>query len=411
MTRGEKIIIGLTGCSHATSHSYLLILPAVLLLLKEDFDMGYLGLGVISNIMSFSYGLGALPGGMIYNRFGPKKLYLVCFLGSSLSCLLIASSPNLLVFTMGLAILGALGSVYHPLANALISSKVKEFGKGLGIHGAAGNIGLAAAPFLAALIGSKWGWRSAYIIFTAPGIALSVFALFVDMKVNKGPKEEKPTPQNFHPYSLSDNRGFWVYFSIPLILLYLVNTLQSFCFHGVVTFLPTYMAKYTHFHILSWDSVAIGGMLSGIALFMGVFGQYTGGVLAERAHLKRNIFIMGAVSFPFILGMAFMKDFILLLMALSFFYFNFALQPMANTLVARFTTLEMRATAYGIFFFVAFGLGSMAASFSGFIAQNFGLPSVFVGLSGASLLLGIIAFLLIRVPNPLKALGPVSDRE
>jgi MFS family permease len=156
--------------------------------------------------------------------------------------------------------------------------------------------------------------------------------------------------------------------------------------------------------------VAIGGMLSGMALFMGVFGQYTGGVLAERNHLKRNIFIVGMISFPFILGMAFMKDFILLLMALSFFYFNFAIQPMANTLVARFTLLEMRATAYGIFFFAAFGLGSMAASFSGFIAQTFGLPWVFVGLSFASVLLAITAFFLNRVQNPLKAAGLASAK-
>jgi MFS family permease len=411
MTREEKIIVGLTGCSHATTHAYLLILPAVLLLLKDDFDLGYLGLGVISNVMTFSYGLGALPGGMIYNRFGPKKLFLFSFLGSSLTCLLIASSPNLLVFTVGLAILGALGSVYHPLANALISSKVKEFGKGLGIHGAAGNIGLATAPFLAALVGSKWGWRAAYILFMVPGIALSIWVLFVDMKVKKGSEGEKAVSNNLATHPADPGLGMWVYFSIPLILLYLVNMLQSFCFHGVVTFLPTYMAKYTHFRILSWDSVAIGGMLSGMALLMGVFGQYTGGVLAERPRLKRNIFIIGAVSLPFMFSMALAKDFILLLMALSFFYFNFAIQPMANTLVARFTTLEMRATAYGIFFFAAFGLGSLAASFSGFIAQNFGLPWVFIGLSCVSALLAVTAFLLIRVQNPLKTAGLVSGNE
>src|SRR5512135_2413659 len=114
MTRGEKMIISLTGCSHALTHAYMLILPAVLLLLKEEFGMGYLGLGVISNIMTFTYGLGALPGGMIYNRLGPKKLYLICFLGSSLTCMLVAFSSSLLIFTIGLAIMGALGSVYHP---------------------------------------------------------------------------------------------------------------------------------------------------------------------------------------------------------------------------------------------------------------------------------------------------------
>lgn len=397
------MIIGLTGCSHALTHAYLLIFPAVLLLLKKDFDMGYLGLGVVSNIMSFSYGLGALPGGMIFNRFGPKKLYLLCFLGSTLTCLLIAASPNLLIFTAGLAILGALGSVYHPLANALISAKVKEFGRGLGIHGAAGNIGLATAPFLAGLIGSQWGWRFAYLAFMAPGIVLSAWSLFVDMDIDKLKKQDQQEKENSK--AASADRGFWVYFSIPLILLYLVNMLQSFSFHGVVTFLPTYMSQYTSFQILSWDSVAIGGMLSGIALFMGVFGQYTGGVLAERKKLKRNVAIMGALSFPFILSMAFVKDTVLLAMSLSFFFFNFALQPMVNTLTARYTTLRMRGTAFGIFFFAAFGLGSLAASFSGFIAQNFGLPWVFAGLSVSTLILIALSILLIRVRNPLEAMG------
>jgi len=403
MTRSEKMIVGLTGCSHALTHGYLLIFPAVLLLLKKDFDLGYLGLGIISNIMSFSYGLGALPGGMIFNHFGPKKLYLFCFLGSTVTCLLIAVSPNLLIFTIGLAFMGALGSVYHPLANALISAKVKEFGRGLGIHGAAGNIGLATAPFLAGLIGSQWGWRSAYLAFMVPGVVLSIWALFVDMTIEKVQKQSQPTAGDSHPSP--GERGFWIYFSVPLILLYLINMLQSFSYHGVVTFLPTYMSQYTSLEILHWDNVAIGGMLSGIALFMGVFGQYAGGVLGEKKNLQRNIAVIGILSFPFMLAMAFVKDVTLLVMALSFFFFTFALQPMLNTLTARFTTLEMRGTAFGIYFFAAFGLGSMAASFSGFIAQNFGLPWVFVGLSATNLILILLSIWLIKVRNPLEAMG------
>jgi MFS family permease len=187
--------------------------------------------------------------------------------------------------------------------------------------------------------------------------------------------------------------------------------LQSFGFHGVVTFLPTYMSQYTSFQILSWDSVAIGGMLSGIALFMGVFGQYTGGILAEKKNLKRNIAIMGAASLPFILAMAFAKDMLLLVMALFFFFSTFALQPMMNTVTAHYTTLEMRGTAFGIYFFAAFGLGSMAASFSGFIAQNFGLPWVFIGLSAANVVLILLSIMLMKVRNPLEAMGLGIEKE
>lgn len=405
MTRNEKKVVGLMGCSHALSHAYLLVFPAVLLLLKKDFDVGYLGLGVIGNVMSFAYGLGALPSGMIFNRIGAKKLYIVGFLGSTVACFIAAISPNLVILTIGLALLGALGSLYHPLANALITAKVEAYGKGLGIHGAAGNIGLASAPFVAGLIGSYWGWRYSYMFLVLPGITLSVWALFVDMSMEKEKRGSNDTPGTSPSFSVQADHGFLVYFSLPLILLYLVNTLQSFSFHGVTTFLPTYMAKYTSFQIFSWDSVAIGGTLSGLALFTGVFGQYAGGVLADKPNLKRNLVFMAVFSFPFILCMAFLKDAILLIMALSFFFFNFSLQPMVNTLLARHTTLKMRGTAFGIFFFASFGLGSMASSFSGFVAQTFGLPWVFFGLSLTTLLLVLMGLILVRVRDPLLSFG------
>ncbi|MDI6754425.1 MAG: MFS transporter [Thermodesulfobacteriota bacterium] len=403
MTRDEKMIVALTGCSHALSHGYLLIFPAVLLLLQEEFSMGYLGLGIISNIMGFSYGLGALPGGMIYNRFGAKKLYLICFLGSAGASFLVAVSPNFFFFTAGLALLGALGSVYHPLANSLITSKVKEYGRGLGIHGAAGNIGLAAAPFIAALIGSKWGWRQAYIFFTIPGIALSLWSLFIDMSLKKeGQKESFGGSLKSTPTAKEGN--FWLFFALPLVLLYLVNMLHSFNFHGAITFLPTYLAKHTSFQIFSWDSVALGGMLSGLALFMGVFGQYMGGVLGQKPRLERKLLVISALSLPFIFSMSFSKDSYLLIMALVYFFLNFSLQPMTNVLLARYTTLEMRGTAFGIFFFAAFGIGSLASSFSGYIAQNLGLPWVFVGLSFSTMFSIFCAFFLLRLKK--QAYGP-----
>lgn len=396
MNREEKMVVTLTGCSHALSHGYLLIFPAVLLLLKEEFSLGYFGLGVISNIMTFTYGLGALPGGMIYNRFGPKRLYLFCFLGSALASLVVAFSPNLLLFTAGLAVLGGLGSIYHPMVNSLITSKVKQYGIALGIHGAAGNVGLALTPVLASLIASRWGWRAAYLAFCGPGIALSLWSLFIDLSVKK--EERNIPPEVASKFRPNTQHGkFWIYLSTPLLLLYTLNCLQSFSFHGATTFLPTYIAKYTSFHILSWDSVAVAGMLSGLALFMGVFGQFAGGVLGQKLHLERNLLATVAAAFPFILVMSFSRDTFLLVMALAYFFFNFALQPMLNVLLAQNTTVEMRGTAFGIYFFAAFGIGSLASSFSGYIAERFALRWVFLGLSGSVLLSAFFSYILLRL--------------
>lgn len=398
MTRDEKTVVALTGCSHALSHGYLLIFPAVLLLLQKEFSLGYLQLGIIGNIMSFSYGLGALPGGMIYNRMGPKRLFLLCFLGSSMVALFIAGSSRLILFTIGLALLGALGSVYHPLANSLITSKVREYGRALGIHGAAGNLGLAAAPFLAGLIASAYGWRLAYLAFAIPGVGIAIWVLLMNMPPVGGSGSSLPAPKaGFLPAA----RDFRRYFSLPLICLYTTNLLNSFCFHGSMTFLPTYMAKFAAFRIFSLDSVAIGGMLSSIVLLMGALGQFTGGMMAQRPGVEKKFLSVTLLAFPSLLAMSFSSHLLLLIVALVYYFFNFSLQPMNNTLLARHTSGDMRATAFGIYFSIAFGIGSSAASYSGYIAQKFGLQWVFAGLSISTFLLIGVTYLFIHLKKPV----------
>ena len=393
MTAQERAVVALMGCSHALSHGYQLIFPGVLLLLQKEFSLGYLELGVLANVMNLTYGLGALPGGMIYNRLGPKKLYLLCFLGSSFSLILIGISTGLVLFTTGLALLGTAGSAYHPLANALITGKIRAFGRALGIHGAAGNLGLAITPFVIGVIASRLGWRYAYLVFVLPGMVLSVCALFINMS----PREEA---ESVHPPDFRKTKGsegLKVYFSRALTLLYLINIMINFSFVGTITFLPACMAKLTSFRILSLDSVALGGMLSAIVLFWGAFGQYAGGTLSQGSHPGKRLLVVSLISFPFILAMSFATDLLLLLLGLVYFFFNFALQPMTNVLLAKYTTAQMRGVAFGLYFFIAFGFGSLASSFSGLIAQTFGLQWVFMGISSSTLLLAFFAFLFRRI--------------
>ncbi len=402
MQQDDKVVIGLMGCSHALSHGYLLIFPTVLLLLQKEFSLGYLELGVIGSIMNLTYGLGALPGGMIYNLLGPKKLYLLCFLGSTGALILVAASPTLIVLTAGLALLGIFGSVYHPLANVLITEKVNAYGRALGIHGAAGNVGLAMAPFVVGLIAFYLGWRNAYLFFILPGILLSFWSLFVDMS----PRNETGTIQHSKAEQKRGWNDFRIYFSLPLVLLYLANMMHSFCFNGSMTFLPTYLAKRTSFHLFSLDSIALGGILSSLVLWIGVIGQFGGGVLAQKPHLEKKLLLVSAMALPFILAMSFTRDLPLLILSLVFFFFSFFLQPMNNTLLARYTALNTRGTAFGIYFFVAFGFGSLASSFSGYIAQAIGLQWVFMGLSGSILLLVFFAFLLLKIKKTTYASEP-----
>jgi predicted MFS family arabinose efflux permease len=281
------------------------------------------------------------------------------------------------------------------MANSLITSKVREYGQALGIHGASGNVGLASTPFIIGLIASYLGWRQAFLWSALPGIALSVWAFFVDMS----PREETRTAEQA-PTQESPRRRLKDYFSLPLVLLYLTNMFQGFSFSGSLMFLPAYMAKRTSFHLFSLDSVALGGMLSAIVLGVGVLGQYGGGILSQQSRLERKLLLMPILSLPFIVAMSFTTDLLLLIFALLFFFFNFFLQPINNTLLAQYTAVEMRGTAFGIYFFLSFVFGSLASSFCGFIAERFDLKWVFLGLSSSVVLLIITAFLLVKMEKP-----------
>jgi MFS family permease len=297
-----------------------------------------------------------------------------------------------MLFTMGLGLLGICGSLYHPLGNAIITAEVREYGRALGIHGATGNLGLTTAPFMIGLIASHFGWRWAYFLIALPGMALSLWSLFVPMslRVEQTPHAPVSTRSPFL-------QNFKRYFSPHLICLYLMNIMINFSFIGSITFLPTTLAKRTSFTFFSLDQVALGGMLSAIVLFMGVFGQYVGGVLAQKPHLERRLLLVNLFSLPFVLAMSFTTNLLLLLLGLIFFFLNFFSQPMTNTLLARHTSEEMRGTAFGIFFFAAFGFGSSASSFSGWIAQRFGLQWVFMGIGGSVLLLILFTSLLLKI--------------
>jgi MFS family permease len=60
----------------------------------------------------------------------------------------------------------------------------------------------------------------------------------------------------------------------------------------------------------------------------------------------------------------------------------------------------MRGTAFGVYFAIAFGIGSSASSYTGYIAETFGLRWVFAGLSISTFLLIGVTYLFIHLQKP-----------
>jgi len=143
------------------------------------------------------------------------------------------------------------------------------------------------------------------------------------------------------PTQKSQPRHLKTYFSLPLVLLYLTNMFQGFSFSGSLIFLPAYMAKRTSFHIFSLDSVALGGCFQPSCLGWEYWASMAE-VSCPAVPVGKKALVDAHPFLSIYLAMSFTTDLLLLIFALLFFFFNFFLQPMNNTLLAQYTTVEMR---------------------------------------------------------------------
>ena len=85
---------------------------------------------------------------------------------------------------------------------------------------------------------------------------------------------------------------------------------------------------------------------------------------------------------PFLLLIGLTSGLPLVLFAALFVFFDFSSQPVYTGLIADYTPRSALGRSYGVSFFAAFGIGSLAATFAGFFADRWGTDAVFLALAG-----------------------------
>jgi MFS transporter, FSR family, fosmidomycin resistance protein len=390
MEKGEAREVLLLGTAHALAHGYMLIFPAVLILIMKEFQVGYFMLGVLGTISNFAFGLGALPAGFLSDRVGARRLILLYLFGATLSALLISFSRSFFQLAACLGLLGLFCSMYHPCSLALLSH-LKERGKAFGIVGALGNVGLAISPLLAGYFASRLGWRGVFPLFSVVGLMVG-FSYLIHQRGTAwvgGDAGRKMGP--------APSSGETRLITLPFVLLLCMQTLAGFSFQGSTTFLPTYLSRRVEMQLFGLDPVGIGGIMASISLMIGVFGQYLGGYMGQKTDTARLYLLVVSATFPSLLLIGLARNAALVLVAGTFAFFYFCAQPMGNILLASFTSAISRGKGYGISFFFSFGIGSLAAGFCGLIAERISLSAVFYTLSALSLLQAAFAFTLVRI--------------
>lgn len=229
---------------------YMLILPPLLLQLRDQFAVSLPELTSLTTISYFLFGIMALPGGFLADKWSYKAVLTMFFIGTPAAACIVGSARSPLSLGIGLALLGIFASLYHPSGLALISHSVRERGKALGLHGMAGNLGLAFSPIIAGGLALRFSWRHSYYFLSVPGFIAGVLFIMMSrlvlrdtwyLAVGDRRKLKLAAPSVQHPADESKQRfTLWA-----IILLYAAMALTGFCYRGVVTMLPTYLGRFS----------------------------------------------------------------------------------------------------------------------------------------------------------------------
>ena len=366
MNRFEKTILAITGGSHLSVHALMLALPSLIPIIRNEFNVGLDTLGFVVTISAFMFGLGAIPAGWAEKRFGGRQLLLIYQLGSSLSAILVALSSSFEMMVISLGLMGFFCSIYHPAGLTLISHRVNKLTKGMAVHGIFGSTGSALGPILATAVAALISWRASYAVLgTFNGIlAISTFFAIPYRRRADIPEEE------FANHEEKTNKP-------ALILYFLTNAFLGMAYYGFTTFMPIHFADNTNSLLPSMSANMKAGLFPTMVFIAGIGGQLIGARIGDRFHKPTALLWIILANIPLFILMGYTTDLFLVLSSLMLGVAYFSNQPIGNTLIAQFTRSQNRGLGYGISFFLSFGIGSLAAGFSGIIAVKMGVSAVF----------------------------------
>ncbi len=382
MTSRERNLLLNMNVGHFLTHFNMLVFPALLLPLSQYYHLDLKEVLPFSFWMYLLFGISGLPWGMLTDKVGARLMLFLFFVGCGVSEIMASffiASP--LLFSLCLGGVGLFAGIYHPAGLGAISKGIKRMSFALGINGMCGNLGLATSPLIAGIMNYFFGLRATFLLVGLCNLVGAMLVFFF--------------PFSLHTYASQGGGANTTRLLKPFAMLCLCMMLVGIVYRGNTVILPTYFQiknkeifiHLQHFwgHPLSPNVVAT--LTTSLVFGVGMIGQFIGGIFAERYDPKIGYFFFHLATVFLAIGMSVFSNIPLIIITMLYFLFLLGMQPMENTLVARFTPTRLRHSGFGIKFILNFGVGSFSVFLVGIIKHYFSLSAVFLAFAGISFLL------------------------
>jgi MFS family permease len=296
-TRGNAKVLVLVGTGHFFAHFYVIVLPPLFPLLREELAVSYAALGLLLTMPSLATMVLQTPVGFLVDRFG-ARWPLVIGLGIMSAAVAAAGfAPGYWALFVLMIIMGIGNSVFHPADYAILAARIehRRLGRAFSLHTFAGHLGWAVAPGTVVFLTALWSWQTALAITGLCGLVvtlvMAVHGRELDVPApdaDPGAPPGKAAPEGAArgPDAPPGRAGFALLFSAPMLLFFLYMVMAAVASAGLNGFTVTALVNL-HGVGLTAANTALTALLITSAL-----GVLLGGWLAD--HTRRHDLVLVA---------------------------------------------------------------------------------------------------------------------
>lgn len=298
MPKKRNLVLAILFIAWTVSYMDRMVMTVAIPYIAKDFNLTPLTMGVVMSSFFAGYALFQIPGGMLADKFGSRKVMAVAISWWSVFTFftgMVSSLSNMLVirFLFGLGEASFPGGSWKTIANWFPK---KERSTANGIMMSSNALGPAIAPLFVVGIMAAFNWRSVFYFLFIPGIIVVCLVWFVirdnpsesklispeELKVIQDESDEKQ--KETKKLSLKD------VIKLPVVWkIFFMWFTFDITFWGFSSWIPSYLVKARGFDLVKM------GINASLPFLAGTVGLIIGGYVSDKYFVgKRRNLIIGA---------------------------------------------------------------------------------------------------------------------
>lgn len=386
-------VISIVAIAHFVSHVYIMLLPPIMLLVKDHFRVDYTDIALAITAYNVMSALLQTPAGFLVDRIGARIMLTLGLILSGVAICISALLPGYWAFLIGYALLGVANTVYHPADYSILSATIdgKRIGKAFSIHTFAGYLGSGVTPAMVIAAVAIWGWNGGFLCAAVLSFAAAILLMLTGSVLPRVPRKSTATAAK-----TDESKVGWDLLMSPPILR---NLLFFFCLAmangGIQTFAVVSLGAL---HGTPASIANVG--LSGFLLFSAM-GVLVGGIIADRTPHHERVAAVGFActsTMAALLGWVEMPAAMLILVMSAGGLLNGIIQPSRDMMVRAVTPPGSFGKVFG-FVTTGFNLGGMVAPLTFAWLMDHGQPRLIYVIVIVFILLALLTAMTRRKPE------------